>query len=80
MEGQNCPRRNNRRAALFGINVSRPLLDVTLKRAEPHTVVEGILSRFFHSSAGAEAIIAGLPGPLWKSNQKGVAHLMQAAR
>ena len=36
---------------LFGIDASRPLFDVIPKRVEPLAVIEGMNSRFFHTSA-----------------------------
>ena len=47
-EAKHCPR--------FGIDASRPLSNVIPKRANPLAVVEGVPSRFFHSSVAAEAI------------------------
>ena len=57
MEGQHCLWCNRRQAALFGVNVSRPLPHMmTPKQADLLAVVEGMLSHFFHSTAAVGAL------------------------
>ncbi len=43
---------------LFGIDTSRPLLDVTPNQANLLAVAEGVQSRFFHPSAAKPALKA----------------------
>ena len=71
-DDQHCLRRNQRRAALFGIDANCSLPDMTPKWANPLAVVESVLNRFFHITAAAgvfrQICYAHLESPVGKGN------------